>query len=283
MTNAVRLYRLIVAFGTTAVVAIGIGAALAVQAIHLHAPTPQALVGGCRGLTMGGLTATSVLVLSLIAAGWLVSFRAAELLLHECRAARRLRRGLQVVGRRRLQGIDYTVFADPAPQAFCAGFLRPAICVSTAALDTLSPAELRAVLVHERHHSRRRDPLRFVLLRVLGHALPFLPGLPLLAARFAALAEVAADEAALARTQDRRSLARALLTFGAHEQPAGAVGIAPERVDLLMGRRPGLELPVGVLAAFGLAVIAVAGVVLVADLLLQGHHVDVPLLLTGAC
>jgi Zn-dependent protease with chaperone function len=283
VTSAVRLYRLVAAFGAIAVVAIGIGAALAVQAVHFHATPPQALVGACQGLTTGGFTAAGALVLSLIAAGWLVGFRAAEALLHEYRAARRLWRGLHVLGRRRLHGIGFTLFEDAAPQAFCTGFVRPAICVSTAALDTLSSAELRAVLVHERHHRRRRDPLRFMLLRVLGHALPFLPGLPRLAERFAALAEVAADEAALARTQDRRSLARALLTFGAHQQPAGAVGIAPERVDLLMGRRPGLELPIGLLATFGLAVIAVAGVVLVADVLLQGHHVDLPLLLTGSC
>jgi beta-lactamase regulating signal transducer with metallopeptidase domain len=155
--------------------------------------------------------------------------------------------------------------------------------VSTGAGGALSAAELRTVLIHERHHRRWRDPLRLMLLRVLEHALPGLPGLPRIAERYAALAEVAADEAALARTGDRRGLARALLVFGAHEQPAGAVGIAPDRVDLLMGRRPGWELPVGVLAAFVLAVAALTGATLVAELLLQGHHVDVPLLPTPGC
>lgn len=283
MTSAGRLYRLIAVFGATAVAAIALGAVLALRAAHFHLPLPPTPTEGCRSLADGNFTLSSALVVVLMAAGVAVGVRAAAALLHERRAARALWRGLRVLGRERRHGISFVLVEDSAPQAFCTGFMRPRICVSTGALDTLSAAELRAVLIHERHHRRWRDPLRLMLLRVLEHALPFLPGLPRIAERYAALAEVAADEAALARTGDQRGLARALLVFGAHEQPAGAVGIAPDRVDLLMGRRPGWELPVGVLAAFVLAVAALTGATLVAELLLQGHHVDVPLLPTPGC
>jgi beta-lactamase regulating signal transducer with metallopeptidase domain len=283
MTSAGRLYRLTAVLGAIAVAAVGLGAVLAVQAAQFHLVSSGVLADGCRSLTFGDVTAPGLLALALIAAGWVVGFRAAKAVARELRAARELRRALRVVGRERRDGISFTLVEDRVPQAFCTGFLRPWICVSTGALHALTAPELRAVLVHERHHRRWRDPLRLMLLRVLEHALPFLPGLPRIAQRYAALAEVAADEAALARTGDRRSLARALLVFGVREQSAGAVGIAPERVDLLMGRRPGWELPVGVLAAFVLAVAALAGVMLVANLLLLGHHVDLPLLPTRGC
>ena len=276
MTSAGRLYRLIAALGAFAVGAIAIGAVLAVQAAHFHLPW-GGVVHGCRGLSEGAFTPASALVVGLLAAGCTVGWRAASALVREVRAARALRSELRVLRREHRNGIAFRLVQDAVPQAFCIGLARPRIYVSTGALAELSAAELHAVLVHERQHRRRKDPLRLMMLRVLEHALPFLPGLPRIADRYAALAEVAADEAALARTGDRRSLARALVMFGARGQPAGAVGIAPERVDLLMGRSPGWELPRAVLAAFVLAVVALTAAVLMADALLNGGHVDVPI------
>lgn len=276
MTSAGRLYRLLAAFGFIALGSIGVGAFLAAHAAHFVLPW-GAVAQGCRGIEHGQVTAATGLVVLMLAVGCAVGARAAAALWRELRSDRALRRALHVLRRERRAGVSFRVVEDGAPQAFCVGILRPRIYVSTAALEALSAAELRGVLVHERHHRRRRDPLRLAFLRVLEHALPFLPGLPRIADRYAALAEVAADEAALAHTGDRRSLARALLMFGAHGQPAGAVGIAPERVDLLMGRPPAWGLPLAVLAAFVLAVGTLAGAVAIADLLLHGHHVDVPL------
>ena len=95
-----------------------------------------------------------------------------------------------------------------APLAFCAGWLRPRVYVSTAVLDRLSDAELRAVLAHEQHHGALRDPLRLAVGRVLCQALFFLPVLRPLHDRYADVAELTADAAALAAVGRRDRAAR---------------------------------------------------------------------------
>src|SRR5206468_1717236 len=69
----------------------------------------------------------------------------------QARSQRRLLRGLPVAGR--LPGHPGVwLFEAGAPLAFCAGWLRPRVFVSRAAVERLSGAELRAVLAHEAHH-----------------------------------------------------------------------------------------------------------------------------------
>jgi hypothetical protein len=144
-----------------------------------------------------------------------------------------------------------TLIDEAQPQAFCAGLLRPRIYLSTGALRNLGRDELEAVLAHEEHHRMRRDPLRIALARVFSHAFFFLPVLRRLSDRYCAVAELAADDAAV-RTTSGPTLASALLCFGTSAHPHGAVGIAPERVDHLLGRTPSWRLP-GALLVGGLA------------------------------
>ena len=142
---------------------------------------------------------------------------------------------------------DVSVVDRPAPEAFCVGLLHPSIYVSAPALRALSQTELAAVIAHERHHAQRRDPLRLLLARTIGEGLFWLPALRRLADRYAALAELAADDAARRATGGPKALASALLAFDAHPSP-GAVGIAPQRVASLLGARVGWELPTLTLA-----------------------------------
>jgi hypothetical protein len=147
---------------------------------------------------------------------------------------------------------------DDRPQAFCAGHLRPQVYVSTGAVRLLGSAELDAVLAHEAHHRLRRDPLRIAAARGLCDALFFLPVLRRLTERYCALAELSADEAAIRSLHgDPAPLASAMLTFGEAADPA-VVGIAPERVDHLLGAAPGWGLP-GLLLGVSAASIAVIG------------------------
>ena len=133
---------------------------------------------------------------------------------------------------------------EAQPQAFCAGFLRPRVFLSTGALRHLGQDELGAVLAHEEHHRARRDPLRIALARVFSHAFFFLPVLRRLSDRYCAMAELAADDAAARVSRGGgATLASALLSFSASAHPQGAVGIAPERVDHLLGRTPSWRLP----------------------------------------
>jgi Zn-dependent protease with chaperone function len=64
---------------------------------------------------------------------------------------------------------------SPQPMAFCFGFLRPRICLSTSLVDLLSTPQLQAALLHEDYHRRRFDPLRILLVEAIGAALFFLP------------------------------------------------------------------------------------------------------------
>ena len=112
------------------------------------------------------------------------------------------------------------------------------------------------MVAHEDHHARRRDPLRLLVIAVLGEALFFMPVMRRLRERYAQLAELAADEAAT-RAAGAQPLAAALLLFGESTMPGVVVGIAPERVDALLGRSPRWELPLSLLSA---AIVSVAAI-----------------------
>lgn len=85
----------------------------------------------------------------------------------------------------------------PASFAFCYGYVRPRICVSTGLVDLVTALELKAVLLHEDHHRRRRDPLFVLITHALSHALFFIPILRDLQARYDTRKELAADAAAV--------------------------------------------------------------------------------------
>ncbi len=175
------------------------------------------------------------------------------------------------------------LFACSHPQAFCAGLLRPRIYLSDATIALLSAEELAAVLAHEAHHARYRDPLRIFFARTLSDALFFLPVLRRLAERYAALAELAADAAAVRQNHsDPAPLASALLAFDRAADPA-VVGIAPERVDHLLGERPRWQLPLALLAW---AVVVVGALVIIALRTAEAtvhSTIDLPLLASELC
>ncbi len=136
------------------------------------------------------------------------------------------------------------VVEDSRPLAFCAGLLRPRIYLSTATLALLDERALNAVLDHERHHARRRDPLRLAAGRILGESLFFVPGLRELARRQQALAELSADESAVhAAAGNRSALASAMLSFADGASESDRIGFEPARVDYLLGEPPDWRFP----------------------------------------
>jgi Zn-dependent protease with chaperone function len=103
-----------------------------------------------------------------------------------------------------------TLAAVP-PVACTVGLWRPQIVLSVGLLAELSPAELCAVLGHEWGHVRCRDPLRLALLRFCGAALWFVPIVRALAHDSALAMEDAADDVAVALTDQPLELAAALV------------------------------------------------------------------------
>lgn len=147
--------------------------------------------------------------------------------------------------------------------AFCAGLLRPTVYVTTGAVAGLAPDELDAVLVHERSHARRWDPLRGLLRRAAADVLFFVPVTSWWAARRREHAELCADIAAI-RQVGVPALAGALLSATGSRIPVMAAafdGATDARIAQLSGeqipsRRPSLPSLalsfVGVVAAISL-------------------------------
>jgi hypothetical protein len=185
-----------------------------------------------------------------------------------------------------VEGASCRIIEVEEPQAFCAGHLRPRIYLSEGALDHLSQAELAAVVAHERHHVRRRDPLRLLIATALADSIFFVPILRRMSERYRALGELAADEAAVKTLHGPAPLASALLKFSEPEpSPAAVVGIDPERVDHLMGdvRASRWRLPRSLLGRSALALAAMGGLVLLAWHGIVNPTLELPLVLAAAC
>ncbi|WP_027945389.1 M56 family metallopeptidase [Amycolatopsis taiwanensis] len=120
------------------------------------------------------------------------------------------------------------------------GLLRPTVVLSVGLVETLSRAELRAVLAHEHSHARRRDPLLVLLGSVLAAHLWFLPVARDLRSRAAREHELAADRHAATRC-GRQALAGALLRVITQPTPAHGAAAPFAGADLLDARITQLE------------------------------------------
>lgn len=146
--------------------------------------------------------------------------------------------------------------------AFCAGLLRPGVYVTEGAVAGLAPDELDAVLVHERAHARRRDPLRGLLRRAAADVLFFVPIASWWAARRRERAELAADDVAI-RQVGVPALAGALLSAtGGHAPVTSAAfdGATDARIAQLSGEQLPSRRPswLSVALSFGGVVAAVS-------------------------
>lgn len=278
MTRARAVFALHASLGLVAAGVLMFALVAAAGGLSFDAPSASALAEACASFVLPDLGVASVASLALGSLAAAVLVLGARSAVGQVLASRRIVRGLP---RRGLGPGGAVLFAHEKPQAFCAGLLRPRRYLSTGAASSLTADELDAVLAHEAHHARVRDPLRVFVVRVVSDALFFLPAARELADRYADLAEMAADSAAV-RTSGAQPLASALLTFEAAD-PA-VVGIAPERVDHLLGKRPAWQLPVALLAV-SLTVLTVVAVIAV-RLDAAAHHgpaLNVPLFAAQAC
>lgn len=228
------------------VVAVVVGALLALHLVGMM------VMWSCPGMGMlQCLLGANLLVLpgSLIAvtarAGWLAVGTSRTVAgLTSAEPSGELVRAARDAGVRRLRLLD-----DTSVSAFCAGLFRPKVHVTTAAVATLPPDGLAAILAHEAEHARRRDPLRRLLLRAAADVLFYLPLARWWSDRRADRAEVRADRAAI-RHAGRKAVAAALLAAdvgGVGGVPGPAFnGATQARVAYLLGdeppvRRPGLR------------------------------------------
>jgi len=114
--------------------------------------------------------------------------------------------------------------------AAVAGLHRPSIFCDPRLRQSLSPRELRAVLLHERCHQLRRDPLRLLLLASVEPVVRLAPRGREWLERSRAHLEIAADAYALSQGALRADLAGAILKLGA--TPAGTAAAFSSAVEL---------------------------------------------------
>jgi Zn-dependent protease with chaperone function len=252
---------------------------VAIGSIHRSSSTTGDLHLAGILFSYPSLNGAAWLLLGLALIGAAAITRALRTVLRQWRAYRRLLTGLAIIDQLR-PGSDVLVIDDPRSVAFCAGYLRPRIYVSKGALDLLTETELEAVLAHEHHHRRVRDPLRFACGRILSRSLFFVPALRALVGRYTELAELNADDAALQVIEGgRAALASALLAFD-----SSGAGIAPERVDSLLGRQIGWRCPWRLLIGSVCSVLGLTALTWIAG---QGASAratfDLPLLSSRPC
>ncbi len=125
------------------------------------------------------------------------------------------------------------------------GLWRPRILVSRALVSHLTTAELRAILLHEDAHRRRRDPLRMAVQRGALVLLFYYPLIWLLWRKLRATAELVCDAAVLRAGIHPGQYARALArTVELNLLPAGEPAAAdPDKVSLLQLRFQRLDKP----------------------------------------
>jgi Zn-dependent protease with chaperone function len=246
-----RHHRLIlslqIALALAGLVAVGAAIAGAAGSVHRAGTSAHSVSVLGASFAYPAVNVAAALLLLLAAAGLAVLTTGVVGAMRLRRSTRRFVEHLPVVGS--LPGHpDVTVIRGDLPQAFCVGYLRPRIVISAGAVAALSPAELEAVLQHERRHLEARDPLRLACARVLGRALFFIPALNPLTERSAGLSELRADDAAITAARgDRSALASAMLAFEARA-PSGTSGMTPQRVDSLLGEPVDWRLPDALIA-----------------------------------
>lgn len=117
---------------------------------------------------------------------------------------------------------------EARPLAFTFGLFKPKILISDSLVQLLKPEELRAVLLHEKCHVRKKDPLKIFLLKVLFNKVSRLGLISRLMTYFSVTMELQADKYAQRNLgTDQQFLASALLKLIKFEvsPPRFAVGI----------------------------------------------------------
>jgi Zn-dependent protease with chaperone function len=113
------------------------------------------------------------------------------------------------------------VLDHPTPVAYCLPGRRARLVLSVGTLEALDPAQVVAVLAHERAHLRERHDLVVLPFVAWGATAPFVTGMVRAQVAVAALIEMRADDVAAAHTR-RAELACALRTVGS-ASPAAAL------------------------------------------------------------
>lgn len=191
--------------------------------------TPGGTAAAAAGLALAGT------VLARAIFGGAARLRAAG------RDALRHAQTVRLVGREH-PDLKATVVEHPSPAAYCLAGRQPTVVLTTGALEVLDPAQLAAVLAHERAHLASRHHLLMTAARAGRVVLPFVPLLREADTQVARLAELHADDAARARESGPLvAAALVILATGGSSEPAmaaAAVDVTRRVTRLLRPAKP---------------------------------------------
>ncbi|WP_415949130.1 M56 family metallopeptidase [Streptomyces sp. KLOTTS4A1] len=200
-----------------------------------------AVPGGAAAAAFGAALATAVVG----RAGWCL----AGALWRARRERGRHAAMLGMVGRDR-PDLGVTVLDDDRPAAYCLPGHGHRIVLTSAALAALRPRELQAVIAHERAHIRQRHHLVLAHAEALEAAFPGLPLFRRAAEETRRLVELAADDAATART-DTLTLAGALVELAGAGTPTASLAASGGQVAVRVRRLLAPQRPLRRAVAWG--------------------------------
>ena len=131
--------------------------------------------------------------------------------------------------------------------AFCLGFRKPHIYISTQTIKTMTTKELEAILWHEKYHLEHRDSLTMFIASITQFLFPFFPMVADLLQQYKIEREIQADNTAIRELGTRKPLISVLRKLLQHPTPsllfASAIGdnrTLEERINSLVKNSPSL-------------------------------------------
>lgn len=165
--------------------------------------------GGATVAALGIIIAAAVIARATLAAVLQARAAGRQALLHAETA--------RLVGRPQ-PALGAVLLEHDQPAAYCVAGRQPTVIVTSGAVHALSPAQLDAVMAHERAHLRYHHHRLQALTRVARQVLPFMPLLRDAEAQVERLVELHADDAATS-AHDPRRLATALVVLATPSNP----------------------------------------------------------------
>jgi formylglycine-generating enzyme required for sulfatase activity/Zn-dependent protease with chaperone function len=155
---------------------------------------------------------TALALLGRISLGWirLAQLRRSSCALRDHRSADLLR---DVMGAVRYRGTCALRQSHRIESPLSFGILRPTILLPASYYGALSETELRAILLHEITHVRRRDPLRVLLIRLIESTFWFQPLVWIAGRRAEYFSELVADDAVLETGVDAGTYANVIVNL----------------------------------------------------------------------
>ncbi len=234
MNDSGKALILVVSAGLAVLVACLLGPTVTPSGCDLTRP------GVAGPVCVGTLTSSGPIRIALALMGFVGLCIALSVVWHTERH-RRLARLLSRLAEPALLGNVPVGLIDGVGPACVAGLRRPRIYCASDLAGQLDPVELRAVLLHERHHQVDHAPARLILLDAVARPLERLATGRRWLARARAKIEIAADRYALASGATRADLASALVKLGNQSAPVGVAGYAASselRLRALLGDPP---------------------------------------------